>query len=345
MVGESAAAWKLRRSVEVIARRTGHVLVLGASGTGKELVAAAVHARSARSERSLVARNAATIPEGILDAELFGNAKNFPNPGMAERPGLIGQAHGSTLFLDEFAELPRALQAHLLRVLDEGEYHRLGDALPRRSDFRLIAATNRPESSLKHDVLARLPFRIDMPDLNARRDDIPLLVRHQMRCLAQKDAEIARAFFGGKHPEEPLFPCALIRALLSHTYTTNVRELNNLLWIAIVKHMDGSAPLHEARSFVFPVRSGTDPHPDGADRSEPSSNRVDTRPVSSWPAPAPSDERIASTLTAAQLQACLDRNNGVIASAARELGLSSRFALHRLIRKHGLEIRKRSAPR
>src|SRR5690348_15490748 len=133
-----------------MARRPGHVLLTGASGTGKELAARAIHALSKRSGQRLVARNAATLPESLIDAELFGNAKNYPNPGMAERAGLVGQADGSTLFLDEIAELPSSSQAHLLRVLDDGEYHRLGDGLARRSDFRLVAATNRDVSSLKH---------------------------------------------------------------------------------------------------------------------------------------------------------------------------------------------------
>src|SRR6185436_12392465 len=168
LVGESQVAWELRAQVAQVADKPGHVLITGESGSGKELVAQALHALSPRASRRLVARNAATLPPGLIDAELFGNARNYPNPGMAERPGLIGDAHQSTLLLDEFAELPRDSQAHLLRVLDAGEYHRLGDSQPRRSSFRLIAATNRDPGVLKHDVLARLPFHIAVPGLAAR---------------------------------------------------------------------------------------------------------------------------------------------------------------------------------
>jgi two-component system nitrogen regulation response regulator GlnG/two-component system response regulator HydG len=360
MVGESAAAWQLRRSVDVIAAREGHVLVLGRSGTGKELVARSIHVRSARGKRALVARNAATIPEGIVDAELFGNAKNFPNPGMAERPGLIGQADRSTLFLDEFAELPVPLQAHLLRVLDAGEYHRLGEATARRSDFRLLAATNRPESALKHDVLARFSFQVDLPDLNARREDIPLLVRHQMQRLRRKDPDVECEFFERGNAPEPKLPCSLLRALLTHTYTSNVRELSTLVWSALVKHIDGSAPLSEERKFDFRSRvpSVVPPslEPTSRDSARPSSVPPSSPPSSPPPStpstpPPPEPEAVndedalvTGKLTPQQLQECLDRNNGVVSLAARELGLSSRYALHRLIRKYGLEIRKRSSP-
>lgn len=230
LVGESAACWTLRQRIVAIAQSTQHVLILGDSGSGKELVARAIHGQSARSERPLIARNAATIPEGLADAELFGNLRNYPNPGMPERPGLIGQAHGTTLFLDEFGELPQGLQAHLLRLLDNGEYQRLGDATTRHSDLRFLAATNRPPSCLKHDVLARLKVRIQVPDLNSRKEDIPLLVAHLLRRHAATDPSIAGRFFPGDASKDmPLVSPVLIEALVRHTYTTHVRELDALL--------------------------------------------------------------------------------------------------------------------
>ena len=145
-------------------RPTRTSLLLGESGTGKELAARAVHQLSQRGRQQFVARNAATLPAGLIDAELFGNAKNYPNPGMPERRGLIGEADGGSLFLDEIGELPVELQAHLLRVLDgDGEYQRLGEGVARRSNFRLIAATNRDPSTLKHDLAARFTARIELP--------------------------------------------------------------------------------------------------------------------------------------------------------------------------------------
>ena len=129
ILGEAPGTWQMREQVAFAANAGKHVLLHGESGTGKELAARAVHTLSPRSGRAFVSRNAATLPSGLIDAELFGNAKNYPNPGMVERAGLIGQADGGTLFLDEIAEIPLEQYAHLLRVLDsDGEYQRLGEA-------------------------------------------------------------------------------------------------------------------------------------------------------------------------------------------------------------------------
>ncbi|EYF07726.1 sigma 54-interacting transcriptional regulator [Chondromyces apiculatus] len=236
MVGESPILWELRHRIAAVARHRAHVLILGESGSGKELVARALHARSARGRRPLVSRNAATIPEGLADAELFGNLRNYPNAGMPERPGLVGEAHGSTLFLDEFAELPQGLQAHLLRVLDEGEYQRLGESTMRRSDLRVIAASNRPERDIKPDVLARLKIRITLPSLNARREDIPLLVTQLLRRHATVDPAIAERFFPDGDPRAaPRISPVLMEAFVQRHYTTHVRELDALLLRAVLE--------------------------------------------------------------------------------------------------------------
>jgi DNA-binding NtrC family response regulator len=229
LVGESPVAWDLRHRIAAIARQPFHVAILGPSGSGKELVAQAIHARSARSRKPIVSRNAATIPEGLADAELFGNIRNYPNPGIPERPGLAGQAHESTLFLDEFAELPQSVQAHLLRLMDDGEYQRLGEATTRKADLRIVAATNRPESALRDDVLARLKVRIAVPGLDARRDDIPLLAVHLLRKHAAADPSMARFFPDGDTRNVPRLSPVLVESLVHHLYTTHVRELEALL--------------------------------------------------------------------------------------------------------------------
>src|SRR4051812_24459509 len=171
-VGESPGIWLLRQELEFLAGRPGHVLIHGESGTGKELAANAVH-RASKRKGALVARNAATFPDTLIEAELFGSAKNFPNPGMAERAGLVGAADQGTLFLDEFAELPLAQQTRLLRVLDADEYQRLGESMLRFADVRVVAATNRPLSDIRHDVAARFAFRLHTPSLAGRLEDIP----------------------------------------------------------------------------------------------------------------------------------------------------------------------------
>jgi DNA-binding NtrC family response regulator len=230
LVGESAAAWTVRAALRSIAPLQGHALIFGATGTGKELVARALHALSRRTGR-LTSRNAATLPESLVDAELFGNLKNYPNPGTPEREGLVGAAHEGTLFLDEFAELPAAAQAHLLRALDSGEYQRLGETSVRRSSFRLVAATNRPEEALRRDLLERFPFRMALPPLAERRDDIPLIARHLFREIAQ-EAPDPCARYTGAHGE-PAFAPSFVRRLLQHPFAGNVRELRSLVWASV----------------------------------------------------------------------------------------------------------------
>jgi two-component system nitrogen regulation response regulator GlnG/two-component system response regulator HydG len=325
VVGESPAAWELRRRIAFIGPRSGHVLIRGESGTGKELVARAIHASSDRAGRPLVARNAATLPEGIIDAELFGNVRNYPNPGTPERPGLVGEADGSTLFLDEFAELPPALQAHLLRVLDAGEYQRLGEARARRSDFRLVAATNRPDSAIKHDLFARLVFRIEVPSLNDRREDIPLLAIHLLRRMAAGDNALTDRIFPGGG-SVPRLSTALVGALARHRYTTHVRELEALLWQSLTESSGPELEIPRHMNAVAPV-------------DEPPATESWVPPQTAEP--RPEDNEGAPGLNPGEIQACLDRYNGVLEEAWKALGLSSRHALARLVKKHGLIIRKK----
>jgi DNA-binding NtrC family response regulator len=318
IIGESPDAWILRERVAFVAPRHAHVLVRGESGTGKELVARALHDRSERRAKQLISRNAATIPEGLVDAELFGHVKNYPNPGVPERRGLVGEADGGTLFLDEFGELPEAVQGHLLRVLDDGEYTRLGEARPSRADLRLIAATNRGDEAFKHDVLARFKLRIDVPDLNGRREDVPLLVRGLLGHIAREDATIAARFFPDGDPAQPArVSCGLMRQLVAHTYTTHVRELEALLWQSLQKSRgDTLEPIEIVASRLRPVAGSTGQE----------AQRVDP-----------------NTLDAATIQACLDRHDGRQEPVWRELGLTSRHVLTRLVKKYGLEVKGRGS--
>jgi transcriptional regulator with AAA-type ATPase domain len=305
IVGESAAAWKLRADAMFAAQSEQHVLVLGESGAGKELCATAVHGLSRRANKKMVARNAATIPEGLVDAELFGHAKNYPNPGMPEREGLVGDADGSTLFLDEIGELPARLQAHLLRVLDtKGEFQRLGETNMRRSDLRLIAATNRLVADLKHDFAARLTLRVKVPPFSDRREDIPLLVRHLLAGMAKEHPQVSRFFAEGI----ARIDAELVDALVRHEYKLHARELATLLWQA-VSESDG------------PVIAMT-----------PSVRAALVRDEG----PTPAGDDTSNQPTREQIEAALARNRGNVTRASRELGLKNRFALYRLMKTLGV---------
>ena len=309
LVGESPMAWMVREQIGFIAKRPHHVLVVGQSGVGKELVARAIHRMSERGDKPLMARNAATIPSGLIDAELFGNVRGYPNPGMAERPGIVGAADGTTLFLDEIGELPEELQAHLLRVLDAGgEYQRLGDARHRTSNFRLVAATNRQLSELRHDLVPRLTLRVALPGLNERRGDIPLLINHILGRAAAQDVEVAKRFaqLDGTVRTSP----SLVEALVAHRYTHHVRELDALLWQAIATSTGDKVTLTSAVAADL-----AESKPDGDDAS----------------APLPDADTV---------RASLERHRGVQERVWRELGLNNRFVLRRLIKKYGLAGRR-----
>jgi len=309
IVGESEAAWKLREDIEFAASTDRHVLLLGESGVGKELAARAIHGRSARHRQSLVARNAATLPEALIDAELFGNVKSYPNPGMPERPGLVGEADGSTLFLDEIGDLPERCQVHLLRVLDEGgEYQRLGEAKSRRSTFRLVAATNRAPELLKHDFLARFTHRIALPGLTERRDDVALVLAEILRRTAKSNPVIAARFFERRADQvaEPRLAPDLVVRLLRHPFTHHVRELERIVWLAI----------GTAEADYIGITPAVDAELAASAESEVDATALDRDAV----AKALADHGRSPT------------------RAAKALGLRNRFVLLRLLKKHGLSV-------
>lgn len=354
IVGESPAAWQLRSAIERCGAQTGHVLVLGQTGVGKELVARALH-RIADPPGAWVARNAATIPATLVDAELFGNAKGYPTHGLPERPGLVGAADRGTLFFDEFADLPEEAQAHLLRVLDAGEYHRLGESRARQSRFRLLAATSRPPSALRTDLAARFDFVVQVPSLAERLEDVPFLAAHLLRGMIEDKPQLAaRAFEQAGHAR---LSSALVARLLRQQFTGNVRELRQLLWRSLLQCGGGplrwpSEPTAAAVGVVVPHLAATpaQPRPETTGTSSPphapgpegvagvggapgavgASGAHERTPASASPAAEP--------LGPAVIQAALDANNGSLAVTYRVLGLSSRHVLARLIKKHRLRV-------
>lgn len=320
LLGESPAMWALRDAVAFNAKAGANVFILGPSGAGKELAARATHLLSSRAHKPFVARNAATIPASLVDAELFGTARNYPNAGMPERPGLIGAADGGTLFLDEITEMPASLHANLLRVLDDnGEYHRLGDAKSRIANVRLVATSNSSPDRVKHDLLARMPLRLRVPGLDARREDIPLLARHLLQRALIKSPELVQRFTdeAGEVRTSP----ALIEHLLRRTYTTHVRELNGLLWRAMSTSSGARIEL---------------PADMADEQAEPSETHAESSDSGRFRA---HDSAPPPECTAEELRAKLLEHDGNLTQTARALGLASRYVLYRLLRKHGIDVR------
>ena len=307
VVGESPRSWELRDELALAAEQDCHTLLVGESGSGKELAAAAIHGLSKRHPHKMVSRNAATFPASLIDAELFGNMANYPNPGMQARVGLIGAANNTTLFLDEIGELPETLQAHLLRVLDHGEYQRLGEKDRRTSKFVLLAATNRSVSAIKHDLSARLVLRVHLPTLNERRSDIPLILQHLVRRIAATTPKVRARFFERRgDATEPRIEAELVSRLLTHDYTHQVRELETFLRTAIARSRGDTICL------VPGLESTLD---------------------------QPADDHFTSPaeLSREDILACLEKHEWQQAATWRDLGLKNRYALRRLIQKHDLK--------
>jgi len=225
IVGRSSSLARLLDQLALVASTESTVLVLGETGTGKELVARAIHDRSPRRERPLVKINCAALPRELVESELFGHEKGAFTGATQQRRGRFELADGGTVFLDEVGELPLEAQAKLLRVLQEQEFERVGGSRTLRTDVRLIAATNRDlgtraaTGEFRPDLFYRLNvFPVTVPALRERREDIPLLVGH---FLAKAGRKLGRSFEG-------VAPAFLDRAM-SYPWPGNVRELENII--------------------------------------------------------------------------------------------------------------------
>ena len=223
LIGESDRMLEVSRRIRLVAKRTTTVLIQGPTGTGKELVARAVHRLSPRADRPFIALNCAAIPEALLEAELFGHARGAFTGAVQRRTGRIEAAHGGTLFLDEIGEMPLALQSKLLRFLESGELQRVGENEPVRVDVRIVAATHQSlarraqEGSFRADLYYRLAvFCIQTPSLAEHQQDMTALVEHFLKASAGED-----------RPKQ--LDQEAVALLAAHTWPGNVRELQHVL--------------------------------------------------------------------------------------------------------------------
>jgi two-component system response regulator PilR (NtrC family) len=230
IIGNSPEIRETFRVMRHAASSESNILVTGESGTGKELVARAIHSNSVRALRKFVIVNCGAIPDGLIESELFGHVRGAFTSAIADKRGLVEEADKGTLFLDEIGELSPPLQVKLLRVLQEGEFARIGDVKPRTVNVRVIAATNKDlkkaivEKNFREDLFYRLNvIPIEMPPLRRRKDDIPLLVNHFI------DKHKSKA------PEKNIagIDKDAMQALLNYHFPGNVRELENSIEYAI----------------------------------------------------------------------------------------------------------------
>ena len=257
IIGRSAAIRAVLRQIETVAPTQSTVLIYGETGTGKELVARAIHERSPRCSNSFVKLNCAAIPTGLLESELFGHEKGAFTGAIMQRLGRFELANRGTAFLDEIGEISLELQPKLLRVLQEREFERLGSTRTIKTDARLIAATNRDlaacveERTFRADLFYRLNvFPIQVPPLRERPEDIPLLVRHFAQYFARKI-----------HRVIDTIPSETMEALVRYSWPGNIRELQNLIEHSVI--VSPGPVLHVP---LAALQFQTAPAPDGMKR-------------------------------------------------------------------------------
>jgi two-component system NtrC family response regulator len=301
LVGDSPAMQRARQLIAKVAPTDSAVLIRGETGTGKELAARAVHDQSLRADHPFVAINCGALPESLIESELFGHRKGAFTGADDHRVGLFEVAHGGTIFLDEIGELPKAMQAKLLRVLESGEIRRVGENQATVVDVRLVCATHRDleqmvaDGDFREDLMFRInTFEVPLPALRERKEDIPALAEHMLRRFRTAPGPVSKSF----SPEA-------IKNLQQHLWPGNVRELANA-----VEH---AAILCDA----LPIQAEHLPASLGARQL-----RTTLRAIS-----AP------MTLRDMEMQAihdALDRHSGNKSKAAEELGVSLKTLYNKL---------------
>ena len=321
IIGKSAALKRVLQMVEIVAPNDSTVLLLGETGTGKELIARAIHDRSRRKDRTFVKLNCAAIPTGLLESELFGHEKGAFTGAIAQKVGRLELADQGTLFLDEVGDIPIEIQPKLLRVLQEREFERLGSNHTRKVNVRLVAATNRDlenmvaEREFRSDLFYRLNvFPIRIPSLRERKEDIPMLVSY----FAQKFAKQMQ-----KKIES--VPSVAMKVLTAWEWPGNIRELENFIERAVILTRGKAleAPLTELRKTETAIAADA-----GVDRK----NRTARKTTSSRPkvnAGAEQYERKQREEILEALTACKGRVGGSDGAATR-MGINRTTLLYRM---------------
>src|SRR5579864_4882960 len=269
IIGESPALKRALAQVELVAPAGTAVLITGETGTGKELIARAVHNHSPRRERTFVKVNCAAIPAGLLESELFGHERGAFTGALAQRVGRFELANGGTIFLDEVGDIPLELQPKLLRVLQEQEFERLGSNRTQTVDVRLVAATNRDLARLvadrefRSDLYYRLNvFPIQIPPLRERREDVPLLVRYFVQNFSRRLNKTVQ-----------YVPADAMDALVEYSWPGNIRELENFIERAVLLSpaKELRVPVSELKSVTVAAGAGDDSSSSTASLTSPPS--------------------------------------------------------------------------
>ena len=327
LVGHSRAIVQVRKLIEKVADTEANVLILGDSGTGKEVVARNLHYHSARRLKPFVPINCGAIPGELLESELFGHEKGAFTGAISARQGRFEMAEGGTLFLDEIGDMPMTMQVKLLRVLQERTFERIGGTKQMKCDVRVVAATHRnleemiEQGKFREDLYYRLQvFPIDMPPLRDRVDDIPLLINELIARLEHEKRGSVR------------FTPQAIMALCQYKWPGNVRELSNLLERLVIMYPYGIVDVGDLPEKFRPV--GT-PTTEQKVNFEQHFAPMDTITATRLPRDGIDLKEHISSLECSLIKQALDEADGVVAHAAKRLNMR-RTTLVEKLRKYGL---------
>jgi DNA-binding NtrC family response regulator len=317
LIGDSPSFRRVLHAIDSVRESNATILLTGESGTGKEMVARAIHKHGNRADKPFVAVNCAAIPEGLLESEMFGHRKGAFTGAVADRVGRFMQADKGTLFLDEIGEMPLALQAKILRALQERVIEPVGDPRERKVDVRVIAATNKnlldavANKEFREDLYYRLNvFPIPLPALRERVEDIAPLARHFAHTLG---ATAGKRFTG--------FSAEALQAMAHYSWPGNIRELQNCVERATIVASGAVIEEEDLPAYLFASNAGTS----GALVTEGS---------------VPADlEAALAEVEKAYILAALAQSNGVQAAAAQLIGISERSFWYRL-KKLGIHVDK-----